>query len=237
MKKSFQAFMEKRLPQAVMENFKRESIVAEPGSDQDDRIKKLVSQSLSTAIQEYETETSERPGEADQPSHSRTSIDSSETIKAAAHSEAWDCGGPQSFTGFSRSVYNDVGDMESPEPLSISRSTTTTDSDYSSSAPALRHHNLFALDAAGIGGFMEDSDFPMTTEHAQCWPTPDDIYYNGALQGVGTFTELCPSWSAGSASDERRCSLIGPVLSEPSSYDWPFTTTSPIYGFSEGQSE
>lgn len=75
-KKSFQAFVEKRLPQAVAETMKRELIVAETGSGQDERIKKLVLQSLSTAFQEYESENSEQPGGGDRPSYSTRSMGS-----------------------------------------------------------------------------------------------------------------------------------------------------------------
>lgn len=232
--------MEKRLPQTVVENFKRESIVAEPGSDQDDRIRELVSQSLSTAIREYETETSKRSVEGNRPSHSRTSTDSRETIKVAAPSEAWDCEESRSSTSFSRSVNNEVGGMGSPKLLN-SRSTTTTDSGYSSSAPALSNRNPFALDAAGIGGIMEDYNLPVEAEHAQRWFVHDDILDDIELQGIGSLMGVPPSLSAGSASGNHQYLSNVPLLPEPPSfpeYDWAgFPTTGPIYSFSESPAE
>lgn len=245
MKKSFQAFIEKRLPQAVAETFKKELIVAEPGSDQDERIKKLVSQSLSTAIQEYESENSEQPGEGDRPSYSTRSTDSRDTIKAAAPGGTWDCGEPPPYACFGGSVDNDAGDMGSPEELlNLSRSTTTTDSGYSSCAPALGTCHPFAVDTAGIGGFVDNAPFPVAAEHVQGWPPHDDILHDMAIPEMGCdpLMDVSPL-STGPASVDcpysSNVSLLpeGPSLGLSEYWTCFITTDSPMYSFPEGHQE
>lgn len=207
MKKNFQSFIEKRLCQTVVENFRKESIVSEPGSNHDDRIKELISQGLDTAIREYESEHTDRSDAQGRPSSSRTSTDSGETIKTATPDEPRAHMGSGPSTACSRSIENSEKDDKS-SLLGNSLSKASSDPGHSSYEPVpttpLTTDILSSIDlaTAGIGEFAEDSSFGLTNEHSQQWHSSDSLIAGLVLPGVDPLMDLPPALSDGATCDD-----------------------------------
>lgn len=205
--------MKTRLPQAVVDNLRKESIVPEPGRNQDDRIKELVSQSLDTAIRAFESEQSEPTQVEDRPPSSRTSTDSRETIKAAKSSEPWEGRGIAIHASSRRCVDEDAEDQGSSELFGLSRSTTTSDSGYSSGAQSLSSSlsmeidTPFATSAAGIGSIWSDSAISYSMANKQFdqhWSHLDHHPQELATPGIDSVLNTSPTLSADAASGDHQ---------------------------------
>lgn len=243
MKKNFQSFIKTRLPQTVVDNLRKESIVPEPGRSQDDRIKELISQSLDTAIQAFESEQSEPTQVEDQPLSSRTSTDSRETIKAANSSEPWEGRGIAILASSRSCVDEDAEGQGSSELFGLSRSTTTSDSGYSSGAQSLSSSlsmeidTSFATSAAGIGSNWSDSAISVSMANEQCnqhWSHLDHRPQDLTILGIDSALNISPTLTADAASGDHQQFLhnvslrpnslphlqLPPYSLNDSSFDW-----------------
>lgn len=235
--------MEKRLPETVVENFRKESIVAESGSNQDSRIKELISQSLDTAIREYESGHSEHTDTEKRSLYSQASTGSRETIRAGTSSGSWDYRRPNRSTASRKSADNEVEDKESPDSSKLSRSTAS-DSSLSSYEPSLASglnmevSDGFDIYTAGVGGFAKDFPFPSTNEQSHRWSQPDGLL---TLPGISSFSGFSPSLNSETTTcGHRPCFPNTAVLNssfsletgyyEPGETWSPFSTADPDYG-------
>lgn len=210
MDKNFQSLMKKSLSQTLVDNLRKEPIVPEPGSSQNDRIEELVSKSLDTAIRALESERPERPRS------SGASTDSRETIKAGKPSKPWEDRGLKVPASSRKCVDNDALDQRSPELSDLSWSkTVSVDSGYYSGTHSLSSSlgmndypagTPFAISTAGIGSAWPDSatHFSMDNEqHDQGWSQPDYLQ-DLKMPGNDSVLSMSPMLSAEGASGDHQ---------------------------------